>query len=152
MTHFPLFNSPFLLGFDEFERTLDRVTKAASDGYPPYNIKKLDDKHYTIELAVAGFAKSDIDIELEGSTLTIKGSASEAEGNTIYQGIANRAFKREFKLSDTMVIKNAELINGMLKIVLDGAAAASKAVKIPISDSAEKKDTKEYLTEKKADK
>lgn len=138
----------YFVGFDEMFRQFDKV--ATTVGYPPYNIKKLDNNHYTIEMAVAGFAKSDIDIELEGGTMRIKGKTAEAEGNTIYQGIANRAFTREFKLADTMVIKNAELVNGMLKIVLDNTIAIQKAIKIPVTDqSTPASDTKVNLMEDK---
>ena len=109
------------IGFDTiFERL-----QAASDAlpkiptYPPYNIKKVDDEHFVIEMAVAGFGKSNLDIELKDDKLTITGNHDAADSNYIYQGIANRAFTREFTLADSVVVKNAELVNGLLKIALE---------------------------------
>ena len=73
MTRVPLFNSPFLLGFDQLERTLDRVAKASADGYPPYNIEQIGDDALRITLAVAGFAMDDLSITLEDRQLVIRG-------------------------------------------------------------------------------
>jgi molecular chaperone IbpA len=89
--------------------------------YPPYNIVKKDENHYTIELAVAGFGQSDIDIEMEDGKLVVRGNikAEEAEDNFLFRGIANRAFSRAFVLNDEVEVKDAELFNGMLKIFLE---------------------------------
>jgi molecular chaperone IbpA len=99
----------------------------AIPGYPPYNIVKTDENKYCIEMAVAGFGKNNLDIEVANGTLTIKGGwsmddmANETVNPTsyIYKGIADRAFTRKFTLADTVEVKNAELINGMLKLWLE---------------------------------
>jgi molecular chaperone IbpA len=109
------------IGFDaileNFRRANDQLAKAPN--YPPYNIKKIDDEHFVIEMAVAGFGKSNLDIELKDGELSITGSHDAEENDYIYQGIANRAFTRKFTLADTVVVKNAELTNGLLKIALE---------------------------------
>ena len=114
----------FLIGFDE---QFNRLQKFHDDmaknipNYPPYNIVKKDENHYTIELAVAGFGQSDIDIEMEDGKLVVRGNikAEEAEDNFLFRGIANRAFSRAFVLNDEVEVKDAELFNGMLKIFLE---------------------------------
>ena len=139
------------IGFDTiFERL-----QAASDAlpkiptYPPYNIKKVDDEHFVIEMAVAGFGKSNLDIELKDDKLTITGNHDAADNNYIYQGIANRAFTREFTLADSVVVKNAELVNGLLKIALERyIPEEKKAKKIDILDPfGVQETTKQLLTE-----
>jgi len=112
----------FFVGFDD---TYNRLAKIHDDitqnipNYPPYNIKKVDDNKYVIELAVAGFAKQDIEILIEDSKLIVKGNAADDTDNFIFKGIANRAFTRTFALDDQIEIKDAALFNGMLKIALD---------------------------------
>jgi molecular chaperone IbpA len=113
----------------------DRVMKKLADiadqsvhiatKYPPYNIKKVDDNKYVIEMAVAGFAKTDIELTLEGGKLTIAGKTKDASDMDkateyyFYKGIAERAFNRTFTLADTVVVNNAELMNGILKVWLE---------------------------------
>jgi len=112
----------FFVGFDD---TYNRLAKIHDDitqnipNYPPYNIKKVDDNKYVIELAVAGFAKQDIEILIEDNKLIVKGNAANDTDNFIFKGIANRAFTRTFALDDQIEIKDAALFNGMLKIALD---------------------------------
>ncbi len=113
----------FLIGFDEqfsrLQKFHDDMTKNIPN-YPPYNIIKIDENHYTIELAVAGFGQSDIDIEMENGKLTVSGNIkAEETDNFLFRGIANRAFTRAFALNDEVEVKNAELFNGMLKIFLE---------------------------------
>ena len=123
--------------FIGFEETLDTIRRATEQtakvmGYPPYNIKQVKDNKYVIEMAVAGFAKSDIEVTLEGNTLVIKGSAKELdgeEGTFIHKGIANRNFSREFKLADKIEIKDAELANGVLKVWLENMVKAQDLIK-----------------------
>jgi molecular chaperone IbpA len=123
-----------------FDTIFDRLREASEalpkiPSYPPYNIKKIDDEHFVIEMAVAGFGKADLDIELKDDTLTISGSHEADDKNYIYQGIANRAFTRKFTLADTVVVKNAELVNGLLKIALERyVPEEKKAKKIDIMD------------------
>jgi molecular chaperone IbpA len=127
-----------------FEPILKRLNALAADlpkipTFPPYNIKKLSDSKYAIELAVAGLSKSDIEIEMKDGTLTIRGkSDSTADLDSyIVKGIADRAFTRQFTLADTIEVKNAELVNGMLKIMLEQfIPEEKKAKKIEIDDNA----------------
>jgi len=113
------FNSPFLLGFDQIERVLDRVAKTAGDGYPPYNIEQVGEDILRITLAVAGFAREDLDVTVEDSQLIISGEQSdEAERQFIHRGIAARRFRRAFVLADGIEISGAALVNGLLNIDL----------------------------------
>ncbi len=112
----PLRN-PLLLGFDEFERTLERITKASSDGYPPYNIERTGETRLRITLAVAGFIRADLDIELEDNQLTVSGrQAAEDDREYLHCGIATRMFKRSFVLADGVEVTSATLDNGLLNI------------------------------------
>lgn len=130
---------PFHVGFDKMFADLQKVAKNVPS-YPPYNIKQVKENKYVIEMAVAGFAKSDIEITLEGDTLVVKG-ATEDEKPTedesfIWKGIANRNFNRTFKLADKIEIKDAELVNGMLKIWLENIVKTQDAIKkISIKES-----------------
>lgn len=112
----PLRN-PLLLGFDEFERTLERITKASSNGYPPYNIERTGETRLRITLAVAGFAREDLDIQLEDNQLTVSGrQAEEDDREYLHRGIATRMFKRSFVLADGVEVSSASLDNGLLNI------------------------------------
>ncbi len=140
--------------FIGFEQMLDKIREASETlpkipSYPPYNIKKIDDEHFVIEMAVAGFGKTDLDIELKDGTLTVSGSHDADDKDYIYQGIANRAFTRKFTLADTVVVKNAELVNGLLKIALERfVPEEKKAKKIDIMDPfGVQEATKQFLTE-----
>ena len=140
--------------FIGFEQMLDKIREASETlpkipSYPPYNIKKIDDEHFVIEMAVAGFGKTDLDIELKDGTLTVSGSHDADDKDYIYQGIANRAFTRKFTLADTVVVKNAELVNGLLRIALERfVPEEKKAKKIDIMDPFGVQEvTKQFLTE-----
>ena len=144
----------FFVGFDDqFNRMAklhDEVTKNIPN-YPPYNIKKLDDNKYAIELAVAGFAKQDIELEFIDNKLIVTGKASDDSDNDtfLWKGIANRAFTRTFVLDDQVEIQNAEMLNGMLKIFLERIIPEhKKPKKIEINEKPSKGD-KEFLTEEK---
>jgi HSP20 family molecular chaperone IbpA len=116
MSRMSLFNSPLLLGFDQFERTLDRIGKSA-EGYPPYNIEQLSENRLRITLAVAGFAREDIEIAVEANQLNIRGRQKEqAERVFLHRGIAARQFQRSFVLADGLEVSGAELSNGLLSI------------------------------------
>ena len=114
----------FFIGFDEqfnnLQKLHDDLTKNIPN-YPPYNIRKNDDNHYTIEIAVAGFGQQDIDIEMNGGRLVVRGNtANDTESESfLFKGIANRAFTRTFALNDEIEVKDAEIFNGMLKIALE---------------------------------
>ena len=119
MSRLSLFNSPLLLGFDHFERALDRVSKASSDGYPPYNIEQTGEHALRITLAVAGFAMGDLNITVEDNQLTIRGRQTE-DGNRVYlhRGIAARQFQRSCVLAEGIEVQGAWLDNGLLNIDL----------------------------------
>lgn len=119
-----VFSSPFLLGFDEVERALDRVAKAAHDGYPPYNIERLNrdvtgPERLRITLAVAGFTRDQLDIALEDSQLVIRGrQVDDRPRQFLHRGIAARQFQRAFLLAEGMEVLGADLSNGLLSIDL----------------------------------
>ena len=123
---------PFTIGFGDTIETFRQAAEAAqkASGYPPYNIKKIKDNKYVIEMAVSGFGKSDIEITTEGKKLVIKGSAKDEEGEYLHKGIANRGFNREFTLADKVEIKDAELANGMLKVWLENMVKAQEAIRM----------------------
>lgn len=147
----------FFVGFDE---QFNRMAKFHDDfaknipNYPPYNIKKTDENKYVIEMAVAGFAKHEIEIEFAQDKLIVKGNASEDKEakEWLYQGIAARNFTRTFALNDQVEINGAELINGMLKIALERIIPESKKPKkIDITENGSKTSTKQMLTEDQYD-
>jgi molecular chaperone IbpA len=127
------------VGFDGMFKQLSSFTDSISkiSTYPPYNIKKTDENTYVIEVAVAGFGKQDIELTLDNGTLTIKGNTNIDEGTDyLFKGIADRAFTRTFTLADTVEVKNADLINGMLKIWLERFIPESaKPKKIEINEN-----------------
>lgn len=125
MSRFPGFSSPFLLGFDEIERVLDRVSKAANDGYPPYNIERVESPDGSrevlrITLAVAGFTRGQLDVTIEDSQLVIRGRQidDERERQFLHRGIAARQFQRVFVLAEGIEVFGAELKDGLLAIDL----------------------------------
>ena len=126
---------PFTVGFDDVLdqiRDISETVAKATPAYPPYNIKQVKDNKYVIEMAVAGFAKTDIEVTLEGNKLVIKGAvvdSSDDKDNYIYKGIANRNFNRAFTLADKVEIKDAEITNGMLKVWLENMVKVQDAVK-----------------------
>jgi HSP20 family molecular chaperone IbpA len=123
MSRVPSLSSPFLLGFDEIERALDRATKAA-DGYPPYNIERLagdqdNPERLRITLAVAGFTREQLDVTIEENQLVIRGKQHDDKARQyLHRGIAARQFQRTFVLADGMDVLAADLRNGLLSIDL----------------------------------
>jgi HSP20 family molecular chaperone IbpA len=119
MSRLSLFNSPLLLGFEHFERALDRVNKISADGYPPYNIEQLGENELRITLAVAGFRMSDLNLTIEDNQLVIRGKQIE-EGEHVYlhRGIAARQFQRSFVLAEGIEVRGAWLDNGLLHVDL----------------------------------
>ena len=119
MTRVSMFNSPLMLGFDRFERMLDRVAKTATEGYPPYNIEHIGEDGLRITLAVAGFRRDDLAITVEDNQLVIRGKlADEPERAYLHRGIAGRQFQRSFLLADGIEVTGAEIDNGLLHIEL----------------------------------
>jgi HSP20 family molecular chaperone IbpA len=123
MSRVPSLSSPFLLGFEEIERVLDRVAKG-SDGYPPYNIERLardgqSPERLRITLAVAGFTRDQLDVSTEENQLVIRGRQQEDKGRQyLHRGIAARQFQRTFVLAEGMEVLSADLKNGLLSIDL----------------------------------
>ena len=123
MSRIPSLSSPFLLGFEEIERALDRVAKAA-DGYPPYNIERIargaqNPECLRITLAVAGFTREQLDVTAEENQLVIRGRQQDDKTRQyLHRGIAARQFQRTFVLADGMEVMRAELKNGLLSIDL----------------------------------
>ena len=120
MTRMSVFNSPLMLGFEHFERALDRVSKSAGDGYPPYNVERLGEDRIRITLAVAGFAPPDLEVRIEDAQLVIRGRQAEETQERVFlhRGIAARQFQRSFVLSDGIEVASATLDNGLLHIDL----------------------------------
>ena len=111
-----IFDHPFFLGFDQFERDFDQIKKNA-EGYPPYNVEQVSDEALRITLAVAGFAMEDLDIELDRNHLIIRGKQAEDKDRIfLHRGIAARQFQRVFMIADGIEVKGATLDNGLLNI------------------------------------
>jgi molecular chaperone IbpA len=133
----------YFVGFDDqilkMSKMNEEITKHIPN-YPPYNIKKVSDNKYVIEIAVAGFSKQELEVTMDDSVLTVSGNLSVNDQITdsvtqyLHKGISERAFTRKFTLADSVEIKNAEYINGMLKIWLDRLIPTSKSTKIDIKD------------------
>ncbi len=139
MSRVSAFNSPFLLGFDELERALDRVSKMPADGYPPYNIEQTGPNALRIALAVAGFGNGDISIVVEDRQLMIRGKQADDEKRVyLHRGIAARQFQRSFVLAEGIEVKGAEMANGLLHVDLERPAPESrrKVVEIRAPDRA----------------
>jgi HSP20 family molecular chaperone IbpA len=118
MSRVSMFNSPLLLGFDQLERTLDRLAKSA-EGYPPYNIERIGENGLRITLAVAGFTSDDLAIELVESQLTVRGKQTDDSDRVfLHRGIAARQFQRAFMLAEGIEVTGARLDNGLLSIDL----------------------------------
>ncbi len=133
------FSSPLLLGFDDIERALERVSRGATDGYPPYNIERIAAEdgelpRIRIVLAVAGFSRDEIDISVDDSELTIVGKqVDDSNRDYLHRGIAARQFKRTFVLADGMDVVGADLNDGLLAIDLVRPEPDRKVRKIEIS-------------------
>lgn len=144
-TRLTLFDSPLFLGFDHFEKTVDRMRKAGADGYPPYNIEQIGENGLRITLAVAGFSSDCLDVEIEHNQLTIRGKQHDDKDRIyLHRGIAARQFQRSFVLADGIEIKGADLDNGLLHINLERVMPESSARKIEITTA--KKQTKSLKT------
>lgn len=120
MTKMTFGSHPFLLGFDQLERLVERTAKADSGGYPPYNIEQISEDSYRITLATAGFSEDDLSITLEHRQLVIRGrQEDDAEGRLfLHRGIAARQFQRSFVLADGVDVAGAIMENGLLHIDL----------------------------------
>ena len=140
MSRMSVFNSPFLLGFEQFERSIDRISKLSSDSYPPYNIEQLSSNLLRITIAVAGFEKKDLEISLEGNQLQIKGFRPEDDSDKIFihRGIATRQFQRNFILAEGIEVDEASMENGLLFVDLSQPINNEESKKIEIKDKKNK--------------
>lgn len=123
MTKLALGTHPFLLGFEQLERLVERTAKSGNEGYPPYNIEQTSENSYRITLAVAGFAEGDLAITVEDSSLVIRGrQTDDGEGRIfLHRGIAARQFQRSFVLADGVDVGQAVIENGLLHVDLTRA-------------------------------
>ena len=136
MSRLTLFNSPLLLGFDHFERALDRVSKTAADGYPPYNIEQTGENALRITLAVAGFSMRDLAVQIENNQLVVRGKQSEdKERIYLHRGIAARQFQRSFVLAEGIEVAGAWLDNGLLNIDLVRPVVEPQVRTVEIKDA-----------------
>jgi HSP20 family molecular chaperone IbpA len=128
------FGHPYLLGFEEIERMLDRLTKQA-EAYPPCNVEELADGHLRITLAVAGFSSETLTVALTDRELSIRGERPQGEEDRtfLYKGIAARGFQRSFILAEGWEVDGARLLNGLLRIDLKRVKTAPDIRKIPIT-------------------
>jgi len=139
MTRISAFSSPLLLGFDEIERALDRLSKAAGDGYPPYNIERLartDERAeiLRITLAVAGFSEDELDVTVEDNELIVRGRQREESAREyLHRGIAARQFQKTFVLAEGIEVIGADLKDGLLSIDLARPESGRIAQKIAIN-------------------
>lgn len=132
MSRINYFNHPLLLGFDELERTLDRISKQA-DNYPPYNIEERANGRLRITLAVAGFGTDDLDIRLEENQLVVRGRQNESDERVfVHRGIAARQFQKAFVLADGVEVEGASLENGLLHVDLLKRPVANQERRIEI--------------------
>lgn len=149
MSRMSVFNSPLLLGFDHFERTLDRIAKSTADGYPPYNIEQTSNDGLRITLAVAGFSSDELSVQIEDNQLVIRGRQIEEDDRIyLHRGIAARQFLRTFVLAEGIEVQSADLDNGLLHIDLRRPMPEVKIQTIEIN--AEKKPAS-TVTRKKLD-
>ncbi|KAF0139143.1 MAG: Heat shock protein Hsp20 [Rhodospirillaceae bacterium] len=135
MARMSVFSSPLLLGFDHFERVLDRISKTSAEGYPPCNIEQVGEDKFRIALAVAGFAESDLNVSIEDNQLVVRGrQKDEGQGDRIYlyRGIAARQFQRSFVLAEGVEVTGASLQNGLLAIDLERSRAEPRIRSVKI--------------------
>ena len=118
MTHLDIFRQfrPFAIGFDRYFEDLERMSNITQTNYPPYNVVKEDDEHFSVELAVAGFSKKDVSITKEKNVLVIEGKVEDESKDFVHKGLASRAFKRSFTLADDVEISGASLKDGILVV------------------------------------
>ena len=121
MTHLDIFGQfrPFAIGFDRYFEDLERMSNISQTNYPPYNVVKEDDEHFSVELAVAGFSKKDVSITKEKNVLVIEGKVEDESKDFVHKGLASRAFKRSFTLADDVEISGASLKDGILVVSLE---------------------------------
>lgn len=155
MTRMTMFDSPLFLGFENFERTLDRIAKTSTEGYPPYNIEQIGEDRIRITLAVAGFAEEDLHVYREGNQLVVAGRQQDKDDDErvfLHRGIASRQFQRNFMIAEGIDIEGASLDNGLLHIDLRQPLPEARVQTIKIdSAKAGKKDAGQTLDLEESD-
>ncbi len=134
MNKLTLTSHPFLLGFDQLERLVERTAKSGNEGYPPFNIEQVSENNYRITLAVAGFGEDDLSITIEDRQLVVRGrQTDDTEGRVyLHRGIAGRQFQKSFVLADGVDVGEARMNNGLLHIDLERAVPETIIQKIKI--------------------
>ena len=126
--------SPFSIGFDRLFQQLQAQSVVNQQNYPPYNIVKVDDENFVIELAIAGFDKKEVNVELEKNVLKIEGKSKDDDKDFIHKGLASRSFERQFTIADDVEVSGGKLENGVLKVELKRVIPEEdKPIKIKIS-------------------
>jgi len=138
VTRMTTFNNPHMLGFDHFERVLERIAKTSGEGYPPYNIEQIGEIGLRITLAVAGFTMQTLQVSIEDNQLIVRGRQMEDEPGRVFlhRGIAARQFQRAFVLAEGIEVKNATLDNGLLHIDLQRPLPESRVRTVQIQSAA----------------
>jgi HSP20 family molecular chaperone IbpA len=132
-TRLSLLNHPLVLGFDHIERTLDRIAKSATDGYPPYNIEQIGEDRLRITIAVAGFAERDLSVQIEDSQLVVRGKQQDEPDRVyLHRGIAARQFQRSFVLAEGIEVTGATLADGLLHVDLSRPVPDSRVRTVEI--------------------
>ncbi|MCK4711240.1 MAG: Hsp20 family protein [Marinosulfonomonas sp.] len=135
MTKLTLSTHPFLLGFDQLERLVERTAKSGTDGYPPFNIEQTSEHSYRITLAVAGFGEADLSITVEDRQLVVRGRQSDVDDGRVFlhRGIAARQFQKSFVLAEGVEVGEAVMENGLLHIDLERSTPKAVVQTIEIS-------------------
>jgi len=135
MTKISFASHPFLLGFEQLDRLVERTAKSGNEGYPPYNIEQSSDHTYRITLAVAGFREEDLSITLENAQLVIRGrQVDDSDGRLfLHRGIAARQFQRSFVLAEGVEVSGASMENGLLHVDLQQMTPETVVQTIKIS-------------------
>lgn len=154
MARITAFDSPLLLGFDHFERMLDRIAKTSNDGYPPYNIEQIGEDGLRITLAVAGFTMDELQVTLEDNQLVIRGKQVDDDEDRVFlhRGIAARQFVRSFVLAEGIEVVDASLDNGLLHISLKRPVPETRQKTIRIKQGADNGQHAPRIVEGKAEK
>ena len=129
------FNSPYMIGWDSLFPRFEEMSRTNATAFPPYNVRKVDDDNFIIELAVAGYNKSNLKITEENGNLTVTGELPDTDGQYLHKGIAGRKFTRTFALAEHMVTRGSHLVDGMLLISVEKVIPEEKKPKaIEIND------------------
>ncbi|MCI4660546.1 MAG: Hsp20 family protein [Neomegalonema sp.] len=137
MSRVSLTGHPFLLGFEQVERMVERAAKSGSDGFPPYNIELRGENSYRISLAVAGFSEDNLEITVEDNLLVVRGRIAERDDESVYlhRGIAARQFQKSFVLAEGVEVGAASMENGLLHVDLERRKPDAVVRKISINSS-----------------